>query len=173
MKEKYRNCSNCAHCDRFKYSSGDKEEMMRCWSHPDVCDHAFVQTIAEGQKYTCYNHETVKEFADKRLHSAVFDLNIAKRAVKDILERYQCLEEKPESILKEHTWHKQSEDDISNAVDDWDFHRFACITKGGHLLEFSGICDEHSDGFIEKHIDCDNDGFSYSDIEYWMEFPND
>lgn len=69
-------------------------------------------------------------------------------------------------------WHKQSEYDIFNAVNDWDFHRFACITKGGRLLEFCGICDEHDDGYVEVHIDCDDSGFSISDIEYWIEFPN-
>lgn len=172
METKDRNCLNCAHCQKFKYSSNDKKEMMRCWDEPSVIDHAFVQTVTEGKKYVCDEHQTVKEFADEQLSEAVCRLKSAKREVRDVLERFKCLPQTPESIIHEHTWHDQEVDDIFNAVDDWDFHRFACITKGGRLLEFCGICDEHDDGYIEKHIDCDNDGFSFSDIAYWMEFPD-
>ena len=56
-----RNCTNCAFCERFKYSSKDETEMMRCWQEPGVCDHAFVQTMNDAKDYVCDEHRTEKE----------------------------------------------------------------------------------------------------------------
>lgn len=56
-----RNCTNCAFCERFKYSSEDKTEMMRCWEEPGVCDHAFVQSMSDAEDYVCDEHRTKKK----------------------------------------------------------------------------------------------------------------
>ena len=31
-------------------------------------------------------------------------------------------------------WHKQSEEDILFAIDDWTYHTFACMMKDGKLV---------------------------------------
>lgn len=70
-------------------------------------------------------------------------------------------------------WHKQSEDDIWLAIDDWRYHRFACLMKDGKLTEFSGLHDETYDGEITTHIDCiTNDNYDTDDIEMWVEVPD-
>ena len=70
-------------------------------------------------------------------------------------------------------WHKQSEDDILFAIDDWTYHTFACMMKDGKLVKFSGLCDETYDGEITTHIDCISDNYDYGidDIEMWIEIP--
>lgn len=70
-------------------------------------------------------------------------------------------------------WHKQSEDDILFAIDDWSYHTFACMMKDGKLVKFSGLHDETYDGEITTHIDCISDNYDYSidDIETWIEIP--
>ena len=61
-----RKCSNCAFCQRFKYSQKDDYEMMRCWMEPGVCDHAFCQTMKEAENYVCDEHR-FREERDKEL----------------------------------------------------------------------------------------------------------
>ena len=56
-----RKCSNCAFCQRFKYSQRDDYEMMRCWMEPGVCDHAFCQTMKEAENYVCDEHRFQEE----------------------------------------------------------------------------------------------------------------
>ena len=70
-------------------------------------------------------------------------------------------------------WHKQSEDDIWFAIDDWEYHKFACLMKDGKLVEFSGLHDETYDGEITTHIDCISFDYDYNidDIEMWIEIP--
>ena len=70
-------------------------------------------------------------------------------------------------------WHKQSEDDILFAIDDWSYHTFACMMIDGKLVKFSGLHDETYDGEITTHIDGISDNYDYSidDIEMWIEIP--
>ena len=70
-------------------------------------------------------------------------------------------------------WHKQSEEDILFAIDDWTYRTFACMMKDGKLVKFSGLCDETYDGEITTHIDCISDNYDYGidDIEMWIEIP--
>ena len=70
-------------------------------------------------------------------------------------------------------WHKQSEEDILFAIDDWAYHTFACTMKDGKLVKFSGLCDETYDGEITTHIDCISNNYDYGidDIEMWIEIP--
>ena len=71
-------------------------------------------------------------------------------------------------------WHKQSEDDILFAIDDWVYHAFACMMKDGKLVKFSGLNDEAYYGEITTHIDCISDNYDYGidDIEMWIEIPD-
>lgn len=57
-----RKCTNCVFCQRFKYSSNDKTEQMRCWMEPRVYDHAFVQSIKEAENYVCEEHKFQEEY---------------------------------------------------------------------------------------------------------------
>ena len=50
-------------------------------------------------------------------------------------------------------WHKQSEDDIWNAINDWKYYVFACLMKDSKLIKFGGLLDENYDGEITPHID--------------------
>ena len=69
-------------------------------------------------------------------------------------------------------WHKQSEDDILFAIDDWVYHKFACLMKDGKLAEFIGLHDETYDGTITTHIDCiTNYNYNIGDIDMWIEIP--
>lgn len=173
MEKNDRNCLNCAFCQKFKYFSTDKEEMMRCWEHPDVCDHAFVQTVREGKDFVCWSHKTREEYARERLDAAVSSLKSARKSVNGVIAEYPELNVKAETILGENKWHKQSDEDIYDSFNDWSLHRFACIMKDGTVQRFTGILDECYDGSINKHVDCDADGFECDDIEYWIEFPEE
>ena len=69
-------------------------------------------------------------------------------------------------------WNKQTEDDIWFAIDDWGYHRFACLMKDGELKEFSGLHNETYDGEIPTHIDCiTDDNYHIDDIDMWIEIP--
>ena len=69
-------------------------------------------------------------------------------------------------------WHKQSEDDILFAIDDWGYHTFACMLKDGKLVKFSGLNDEAYYGEITTHIDCITNGsYNINDIDMWIEIP--
>ena len=70
-------------------------------------------------------------------------------------------------------WHKQSQDDIWFAIDDWSYHTFACIMKNGKFAKFSGLNDETYNGELITHIDCISDNCDYNtdDIEMWIEIP--
>lgn len=72
-------------------------------------------------------------------------------------------------------WHKQSEDDIWDAINDWGYHTFACLMKDSKLVKFSGLHDETYDGEITTHIDCISDNYDYDtdDIEMWIEIPKE
>ena len=70
-------------------------------------------------------------------------------------------------------WHKQSEDDILFAIDDWVYHTFACIMKDGKLAEFSGLRDETYYGAITTDIYCITNGnYNIDNIDMWIEIPN-
>lgn len=171
MEKKDRNCSNCAFQELFKYCDSDKEEMMRCWEHPDVCDHAFVQTVSKGKNFVCCEHKTREEDGREKLAEAVWSLKSARKSVKWVIAEYPELKVKAETILEKNIWHRQSEEDIYDAFNDWSLHEFACIMKDGTVQKFTGILDECYDGSINKHVDCGVDGFECDDIEYWLEFP--
>lgn len=70
-------------------------------------------------------------------------------------------------------WHNQEVDDIWDSFNDWEYHKFACISKGGNLLDFSGHMDEDSEGGVNKYIECiTNVEYTTDDIAYWIEFPD-
>ena len=69
-------------------------------------------------------------------------------------------------------WQLQSDNDIYDAVDDWEFHRFLCIMKDGNQVFASGYADESYDGFATKDISIDGD-YTMDDILFWLEFPKE
>lgn len=70
-------------------------------------------------------------------------------------------------------WHDQTKENIWDSVNDWDYHKFACISKGGDLLEYCGFRDEDMEGMVWTNIEClTNDGYSTDDIAYWIEYPD-
>ena len=79
---------------------------------------------------------------------------------------------KQEELLKM-TWQVQAENDIYNAVEDWGYHRFACVMNDGTIAIFTGMRDENADGEFNLHIDCLDDCLTYDtdDIVYWIECP--
>ena len=107
----------------------------------------------------------------KSKEDAVFDLKFARKSVKRLIAEYPELKVKAETILEKNIWHRQSDEDIYDAFNDWSLHEFACIMKDGTVQKFTGILDECYDGSINKHVDCGVDGFECDDIEYWLEFP--
>jgi len=77
-----------------------------------------------------------------------------------------------EELLKFH-WHLQEVDNIYNAINSWDYYRFACLMKDGTVQEFSGIADEAYNGEINIHIDGVNDEYDDTDeIVMWIEVPS-
>lgn len=55
-----KDCTTCAHRDLFEgmdsFNNYQKSEMLRCWSHPDVCDHPRVTLKSEAKSYVCENY---------------------------------------------------------------------------------------------------------------------
>ena len=72
-------------------------------------------------------------------------------------------------------WHKQSEDDIWDAINDWGYHVFACLMKDSKLVKFGGLLDENYNGEITPYLDpiMDSDDYDYNihDIEMRIEIP--
>ena len=77
-------------------------------------------------------------------------------------------------VKEVNSWHKQSEEDIDDSINDWDLHSFICLMSDGTIQKFTGINDESLDGSINTHLDCvdDNYDWKYDDIIYWIEIPN-
>ena len=75
--------------------------------------------------------------------------------------------------VKRMSWQVQAENNIYEAVEPWDYHRFVCLMKDGTIAEFSGICDETCDGSINQHLDCVDEKLLYGvdDIVMWIEVP--
>lgn len=68
-------------------------------------------------------------------------------------------------------WNTNEGNEILDAVESWDQHRFICIMKDDTIQIFTGICDETYDGEIVQHLDCIND-YDIDDIVMWIEAPN-
>lgn len=88
-----RKCSNCAFCQRFKYSQKDDYEMMRCWMEPGVCDHAFCQTMKEAESYVCDEHRFPEERARELYETAKEKYEYYKKCIKDLEEKYPSLKD--------------------------------------------------------------------------------
>lgn len=88
-----RNCTNCAFCERFKYSSKDETEMMRCWQEPGVCDHAFVQSINDAEEYVCDEHRTKEEREKELFEDAKEYYLCCKKHIKTLEEKYPSLKD--------------------------------------------------------------------------------
>lgn len=86
-----RNCTNCAFCERFKYSPKDSSEMMRCWQEPGVEDHAFVQSISAGENYVCDEHRTKEEREKELFEQAKLEYIRSKKYIKELEEKYPVL----------------------------------------------------------------------------------
>lgn len=70
------------------------------------------------------------------------------------------------------TWHRQSEKDIYDSFNDWEYHTFLCLMDDGSVQKFTGICAECVDGTVNKHIDAIDDEYDDVDkIVYWIETP--
>ena len=69
------------------------------------------------------------------------------------------------------TWHKESETTIWCAVNDWDYHKFACLMKDGTLTMFTGMNDENIEGEISTFIEHIDDKYNTDDIVMWIEIP--
>lgn len=70
-------------------------------------------------------------------------------------------------------WNKESEYSIWDAIDDWGFHKFACLMVDGTLQEFTAIYDETYDGEVNLHVDHIDDNYCTDDIVMWIEIPNE
>lgn len=92
MAEK-RKCSNCAFCQRFKYSQKDDYEMMRCWMEPGVCDHAFCQTMKEAENYVCDEHRFQEEREKELFEEAKSKYLDHKLALRQLEDRYPQLKD--------------------------------------------------------------------------------
>lgn len=88
-----RNCANCAFCERFKYSSKDETEMMRCWEEPGVCDHAFVQSMNAAENYVCDEHRTKEEREKELFEKTKEDYMYCKKHIKTLEEKYPSLKD--------------------------------------------------------------------------------
>lgn len=68
-------------------------------------------------------------------------------------------------------WHKQSEDDIFDAVNDWSSHYFLCRMKDNSYNIALGSCDEDGDGnvTIMLYFKMDDEKYFPDDIVYWQE----
>lgn len=88
-----RKCSNCAFCQRFKYSQKDDYEMMRCWMEPGVCDHAFCQTMTKAESYVCDEHRFPEERARELYETAKEKYEYYKKCIKDLEEKYPSLKD--------------------------------------------------------------------------------
>lgn len=86
-----RNCANCAFCERFKYSTKDETEMMRCWHEPGVCDHAFVQSMNAAEDYVCDEHRTKEEREKELFEEAKKYYLYYKTQIKILEEKYPSL----------------------------------------------------------------------------------
>ena len=69
-------------------------------------------------------------------------------------------------------WQLQSEKDIYDSFDDWDYHRFICIMKDNKEVFASGITDEGYEGNVSKSIWFNDESYSCDDILFWMEIPD-
>ena len=92
MEEK-RKCSNCAFCQRFKYSQKDDYEMMRCWMKPGVCDHAFCQTMEEAENYVCDEHRFREERERELFEEAKDDYKTYKERIRELEDKYPQLKD--------------------------------------------------------------------------------
>lgn len=88
-----RNCTNCAFCERFKYFPKDKTEMMRCWQEPNVCYHAFAQSMIEAEDYVCDEHRTKEEREKELFEEAKEDYKYYKNCIKNLEEEYPSLKD--------------------------------------------------------------------------------
>lgn len=86
-----RKCTNCAFCERFKYSQKDTTEMMRCWQEPGVCDHAFVQSMNAAEDYVCDEHRTKEEREKELFEKAKWEYADCKTRIKTLEEKYPSL----------------------------------------------------------------------------------
>ena len=69
------------------------------------------------------------------------------------------------------TWHLQENENIYDAVKDWNLHTFACIMKDGTIQKFIGNMDEDYEGHINIYICGANDDYdNVDDIVKWIEF---
>lgn len=68
-------------------------------------------------------------------------------------------------------WKLQSEDDIYDSVNDWDYHEYRCIMKDGKEVKASGIVDEGFEGHRFAYIDFREGEYDADDIVYWCEVP--
>lgn len=91
MEHQERKCTNCAHCDR--YIGLCKEERMRCWYEPGVCDHAFAISLKEAANYVCENHAFKEEWEQELYDRAVFEYESLKKSIKSLEEKYPQLKD--------------------------------------------------------------------------------
>ena len=69
------------------------------------------------------------------------------------------------------TWHLQENENIYDAVKDWNLHTFACVMKDGTIQKFIGNMDEDYEGHINIYICGANDDYdNVDDIVKWIEF---
>ena len=84
----------------------------------------------------------------------------------DILSFLNTLE-----VKEVDTWHLQENENIYDAVKDWNLHTFACVMKDGTIQKFTGNMDEDYEGHINVHIYGVNDDYdNVDDIVKWIEF---
>lgn len=72
-------------------------------------------------------------------------------------------------IETDNMWNKQSEKDICDSINDWNFHKYECFMKDKTMQKFSGLQDEAPSGSIYVHINCVNDNYDIDDIVLWRE----
>ena len=92
-----RKCTNCAFCDRFKYSpkDPDTEQMFRCWQRSEDCDHIYVRKIseAEQEKYVCNEHRFKEERDAELFEMAKRDYITYKTLINELEEEYPSLKD--------------------------------------------------------------------------------
>lgn len=87
-------------------------------------------------------------------------------ALKSILTFIDTLE-----VKEINTWHLQKNEDIYDAVKDWNLYSFVCLMDDGSLQKFTGILCECADGSINAHVDAVDDSYNADNIIFWIETP--
>lgn len=65
--------------------------MMRCWQEPNVCDHAFAQSMKDAENYVCDEHRTKEEREKELFEEAKSEYIRCRKCIEELEEEYPSL----------------------------------------------------------------------------------